>query len=62
MTSDTHEFGQTMRLVGDVLNQMAVVIVLIFVLFAIEWRLAILQLVISPLVFYLVKGWRRVAR
>ena len=62
VTSDTHEFGQTMRLVGDVLNQMAVVIVLIFVLFAIEWRLAILQLVISPLVFYLVKGWRRVAR
>ena len=62
VTSDTHEFGQTMRLVGDVLNQMAVVIVLIFILFAIEWRLAILQLVISPLVFYLVKGWRRVAR
>lgn len=62
VTSDTHEFGQTMRLVGDVLNQMAVVMVLIFVLFAIEWRLAILQLVISPLVFYLVKGWRRVAR
>ncbi len=62
VTSDTHEFGQTMRLVGDVLNQIAVVLVLIIVLFVIEWRLASLQLVLSPLVFFLVKGWRRIAR
>ncbi|HJO32991.1 MAG TPA: ABC transporter ATP-binding protein [Anaerolineales bacterium] len=62
VTSDTHEFGQTMRLVGDVLNQMAVVLVLMVVLFGIEWRLASLQLVLSPLVFYLVQGWRRIAR
>ena len=62
VTSDTHEFGQTMRLVGDLLNQMAVVLVLVVVLFGIEWRLASVQLVLSPLVFYLVKGWRRVAR
>ena len=62
VTSDTHEFGQTMRLVGDVINQMAVLLVLMVVLFGIEWRLASLQLVLSPLVFYLVKGWRRIAR
>ena len=62
VTSDTHEFGQTMRMVGDVLNQMAVVLVLLVVLFAIEWRLASLQLVLSPIVFYMVKGWRRIAR
>ena len=62
VTSDTHEFGQTMRMVGDVLNQMAVVLVLLIVLFGIEWRLASLQLVLSPIVFYMVKGWRRIAR
>ncbi len=62
VTSDTHEFGQTMRLVGDVLNQMAVVLVLLVVLFGIEWRLASLQLVLCPLLFFLVKGWRRIAR
>ena len=62
VTSDTHEFGQTMRLVGDILNQVAVVLVLLVVLFRIEWRLACLQLVLSPLLFYLVKGWRKIAR
>ena len=62
VTSDTHEFGQTMRLVGDILNQVAVVLVLLVVLFGIEWRLACLQLVLSPLLFYLVKGWRKIAR
>ena len=62
VTSDTHEFGQTMRLVGDILSQVVVVLVLIVVLFGIEWRLASLQLVLSPLVYYLVKGWRRTAR
>ena len=62
VTSDTHEFGQTMRLVGDILNQVAVVLVLLVVLFRIEWRLACLQLVLTPLLFYLVKGWRKIAR
>ena len=62
VTSDTHEFGQTMRLIGDILNQMAVVVVLIVVLFRIEWRLACLQLVLSPVLFLLVKGWRKIAR
>lgn len=62
ITSDTHEFGQTMRLVGDVLNQLAVVLVLLIVLFGLEWRLAIIQFLLSPVVFYTVKGWRRIAR
>lgn len=62
VTSDTHEFGQTMRLVGDILNQVAVVLVLLVFLFRIEWRLACLQLVLTPLLFYLVKGWRKIAR
>ncbi|MFQ5408610.1 MAG: ABC transporter ATP-binding protein [Anaerolineales bacterium] len=62
ITSDTQEFGQALRLVGDVLNQLSGAVVLSVVLFAIEWRMALLVIGSLPIIFGLGSGWRRIAR
>ncbi|MDJ0754312.1 MAG: ABC transporter ATP-binding protein [Ardenticatenaceae bacterium] len=62
ITSDTEEFGQVVTLSLDVINQVAVSLILIGVLFSIEWRLTILLLTIAPLVVLAALGFRRLAR
>ena len=62
ITSDTQEFGNALRLVGDVLNQFATMLILLAVLFTIDVWLSLGVLILSPLVFLLALAWRRMAR
>ncbi len=62
ITSDTQEFGNALRLVGDVLNQFATMLILLAVLFTIDVWLSLGVLILSPLVFLLALAWRRISR
>ncbi len=62
ITSDTEEFAQVVLLVTDLLGQILLVAVLTTVLFAISWQLTLLLLILSPFVFLLALGFRRIAR
>ncbi len=62
ITSDTDEFAQVVLLVTDLLGQILLVAVLTVVLFAISWQLTLLLLILSPFVFLLALGFRRIAR
>jgi ATP-binding cassette subfamily B protein len=62
ITSDTEEFGQVVTLSTDVVNQLFVAVILIGVLFTIEWRLTLAVLVMAPFVALAALGFRRVAR
>ena len=62
ITSDTEEFAQVVLLVTDLLGQILLVAVLTAVLFAISWQLTLLLLILSPFVFLLALGFRRIAR
>jgi ATP-binding cassette, subfamily B, bacterial len=62
ITSDTQEFGEVIVMSTDVINQLFSSFILIFVLFAIDWKLTLLVLVMTPLIVAVALGFRRLAR
>jgi len=62
ITSDTQEFGEVVTIATDVINQLAVAFILIFVLFAIDWRLTLAVLAMAPIVALVALAFRRLAR
>ena len=62
ITSDTQEFGEVIVLSTDVINQLAVALILILTLFSIEWRLTLLVLAMAPFVALAALAFRNLAR
>lgn len=62
ITSDTQEFGEVIILSTDVINQLAVALILIVTLFSIEWRLTLLVLAMAPFVALAALAFRNLAR
>ncbi len=62
ITSDTQEFGEVIVIATDVINQLATAFILIFVLVAIDWRLTLAVLSMTPLVILVALAFRRLAR
>lgn len=62
ITSDTQEFGEVIVLSTDVINQLAVALILIVTLFTIEWRLTLLVLAMAPFVATAALAFRKLAR
>jgi ATP-binding cassette subfamily B protein len=62
ITSDTQAFGEVIILSTDVINQLAVAIILIVVLFGIEWQLTLLVLAMAPFVALAALTFRKLAR
>ena len=62
ITSDTQEFGEVIVLSTDVINQLAVALILIITLFSIEWRLTLLVLAMAPFVTLTALAFRNLAR
>ncbi|MFO7683711.1 MAG: ABC transporter ATP-binding protein, partial [Chloroflexota bacterium] len=62
ITSNTQEFGEVIVMSTDVINQLFSSFILIFVLFAIDWKLTLLVLVMTPLIVAVALGFRRLAR
>ncbi len=62
VTSDTQEFGEVVSISTDVINQLAVAIILIVLLFTINARLTLLVLAMAPLVSIAALAFRRLAR
>ncbi len=62
ITSDTQEFGEVIVLSTDVINQLAVALILIVTLFSIEWRLTLLVLAMAPFVALAALAFRKLAR
>ena len=62
ITSDTQEFGEVITIATDVMNQLATAFILIFVLVAIDWRLTLAVLAMTPVVAFVALAFRRLAR
>jgi ATP-binding cassette, subfamily B, bacterial len=62
ITSDTQEFGEVVTLSTDVINQLAVALFLIAVLFTIQWQLTLLLLGMAPFVVVAALAFRHIAR
>ena len=62
ITSDTQEFAQVVVLVTDLISQVLLVLLLLPILFGIEWRLTLALLAMSPIVYFVATGFRNVAR
>jgi ATP-binding cassette subfamily B protein len=62
ITSDTEEFSQVVLLVTDLIGQVLLVLILTAVLFTISWQLTLTLLALTPFVFLLALGFRRIAR
>lgn len=62
ISSDTQEFGDVLILSTDIINQLAVAVILIGVLFSIEWQLTLAVLVMAPFVAMAALGFRNLAR
>jgi ATP-binding cassette subfamily B protein len=62
ITSDTQEFGEVVTIATDVINQLATAFILIFVLVAIDWRLTLAVLAMTPFVAFVALAFRRLAR
>ncbi len=62
ITSDTQEFGDVIMLSTDIVNQLATAVILVVVLFTIDWRLTLAVLVMAPLVAIAALTFRRLAR
>ena len=62
ITSDTQEFAQVVVLVTDLISQVLLVLILLPILLGIEWRLTLLLLSMTPLVYLIAIGFRKVAR
>lgn len=62
ITSDTEEFGQIVGLAADVIQQMISAIILVVILFTIDWRLTLAVLVMAPFVVMAALAFRNIAR
>ncbi len=62
ITNDTQEFGEVLVIATDLINQLAVALILMLVLFRIEWRLTLLVLGMMPLVVVTALAFRSIAR
>jgi ATP-binding cassette subfamily B protein len=62
ITSDTEEFSQVVLLVTDLLGQVLLVVILTVALFSVSWQLTLTLLALTPFVFLLALGFRRLAR
>lgn len=62
ITSDTQEFGDVLILSTDIINQLSVAIILIAVLFTIQWQLTLAVLVMAPFVAFAALAFRNLAR
>lgn len=62
ITSDTQEFAQVVVLITDLISQVLLVLLLLPILFSIEWRLTAALLAMAPLVYLVATGFRAVAR
>jgi ATP-binding cassette subfamily B protein len=62
ITSDTQDFATVVTLTVELLSQLALVVVIVAVLFFVEWRMALLVLAIGPVVIGVALVFRRLAR
>jgi ATP-binding cassette subfamily B protein len=62
ITNDTQELGEVITLSTDVVNQLFVTLILVGLLFGIEWRLTVAVLAMAPLVTFVALAFRRIAR
>jgi ATP-binding cassette subfamily B protein len=62
ITSDTREFGQLVVLITDLISQIVQALILLVILFTIEWQLTLFFLLFLPVVFLVSVGFRRLAR
>ncbi len=62
ITSDTQEFAQMVTLVTDVISQVLTVLILLPILFTIEWRLTLAMLAMTPVAYFAASGFRALAR
>ncbi len=62
ITSDTEEFSQVVMLVTDLVGQLLLVVILTVFLFTVSWQLTLALLALTPFVFLLAIGFRRIAR
>jgi ATP-binding cassette subfamily B protein len=62
ITSDTQDFGEVITIATDVINQLSVAFILLFVLVAIDWRLTLAVLAMTPIVAFVALAFRRIAR
>ena len=62
ITSDTREFGQLVVLITDLVSQIVQALILLVILFTIEWQLTLFFLLFLPVVFLVSVGFRRLAR
>ena len=62
ITSDTQEFAQVVVLVTDLISQVLLVLILLPILFSIEWRLTLMLLALTPVVYFVAIGFRKIAR
>ena len=62
VTSDTQDFSQVVTLVMDLLGQVLLVVIVLFVLFFINWKLTLVVLSTGPFMVLLALGLRKMAR
>src|SRR5512135_1172229 len=62
ITSDTQEFAQMVTLVTDLISQVITILILLPILFIIEWRLTLAMLAMTPFVYLLAVSFRSLAR
>jgi ATP-binding cassette, subfamily B, bacterial len=62
ISSDTEEFGQVVTLSSDVVSQTAVALILMVILFRIDWRLTLALLAMMPLLVLAALTFRNLAR
>jgi ATP-binding cassette, subfamily B, bacterial len=62
ITSDTQEFGEVLVIATDIINQLSVAVILIVVLFGIQWQLTLVVLSMAPFVALAALGFRNIAR
>ncbi len=62
ITSDTQEFAQMVTLVTDLISQVITVLILLPILFTIEWQLTLTMLAMTPVVYLVATSFRAIAR
>jgi ABC-type multidrug transport system fused ATPase/permease subunit len=62
VTSDTEDFATVVTLTLNLMSQVLLFVLLVGVMFYVDWRLALLTLIIAPLIFGIAIIFRRVAR
>ncbi len=62
ITSDTQEFAQMVTLVTDLISQVLTVLILLPILFVIDWRLTLAMLAMTPIAYLAASAFRSLAR